>query len=100
MPFKLNLSEIFKWIDLERLIYSFAITFISITAMNYLCKDFYTFLFTIEYFEPITPLFQWIGLTCISYTILTFLSYVWSIICKIFYKFKDKNENGRTWKSS
>lgn len=100
MHLKFNLSEIFKWIDLKRLIFSGAITFIGIYAMYNYRKDLYTFFFTIKYFESITPWFQWIGFICVSYTFFTFISYIYYLFYSLYINLKYKNKNDRTWKSN
>ena len=99
MSLKFNLSDILKWINVERLIFSLAFTGIGLLVIYIFKKDIFIFFFTIEYLESITPVFQIICFICISYTILTFLSNIWFILYKFYNRFTNRNENGGTWKS-
>lgn len=90
----INIPDFGNWVYIRRLLYSFAITFL-ICMLGYIFyKDFTIYIFKIEIFNPISPYFQIIGLTCVIYIIIDILDYLRIQIKYCFIK-KDKS----TWGS-
>lgn len=100
---KIDIPDISRWINVERVIYSIATEFIFILYFSKYKTHLLDFIFNIEYLKPLSPVIQLLFIFCLCYTIITVMYLIIYEPVQSFYyhiKYSGRRKNTKTsWKS-
>lgn len=80
--FKIDLSNVINWLDIDRLIYSFTISMILYFYFRITEHALFDLVFNIEDFGILSPFLQIFWCTCGIYSLLTFFAYIKHLLFK------------------